>query len=118
MRWKRNGVNQTAGQRTLAFNIPFNTTVIASYKGVRYLKILGPSSVPERSTTNYKCKAYYTNGSSKYVTSLAHWSENSSYARFSGAGKLVASAVSSDKRLKITVSYGGKKGTKYVTINN
>ncbi|HYQ55834.1 MAG TPA: T9SS type A sorting domain-containing protein [Draconibacterium sp.] len=78
----------------------------------------GPNAVNEGSKANYKCTAYYSDGSTQDVTSLVTWSDNSSYATISVNGELTAGSVSSDKIVTITASYGGKTDTYIVTIKN
>ena len=74
----------------------------------------------ENSYGDYTCTAHYSDGSTQSVTSLATWSENSSYASFNSnsIGRLTTSSVTSDQSCTITASYSGKTDTKFVTIKN
>jgi len=84
------------------------------------ITISGPTSVYENSSTNYTCTANYSDGSTQNVTSSASWSVSpSTYATIgSSTGVLKTSSVSSDQSCTIETSFGGKSGTKSVTIKN
>ncbi len=116
VRWTRNGTNQTLGARTLSFTIAGPTTVVAKYKRVNRLYIYGPSSLYERTTALYTCRATFTDGSSAWVTSSATWSDNTPYLKFVSAGKLQAYSVPHTMTRTIYASYGGVKVSKNVTI--
>lgn len=118
VRWTRNGVNQSAGARTLAFSATEDTTAVAVYKRVRFLRIYGPTTVNESSSARYSCRACYSDGSHSTVTTKARWTDNSSYARFSSPGLLRTSSVSSNKRIRITAGYSGVSKSYYVTIRD
>jgi len=75
---------------------------------VDYLVVTGPGTVKEKMSANYTCTAHYTSGRDAEVTRLAKWSVDSS-ATIDSAGKLTAKDVGSDKVVKITATYGGKK---------
>jgi len=118
VRWVRQGVNQPAGVRTLSFTIAQDTTLTANYKRVRFLYIYGPSSVYERGSANYTCKAVFTDGSSATLTASAAWSDNTSYLKFTAPGKLLAYSVPYTLTRTIYARYGGVTASKNVTIRN
>jgi len=68
------------------------------------LTVSGPSRVNENSTANYTATARFSDGTSRNVTSLASWSENSPYASIH-AGRLSARSVSGNRSLLVTASY-------------
>ena len=76
--------------------------------------VSGPSSVNESGTATYTATATWDNGSTVAITPT--WSENSTYATISGGGVLTTSAVTSNQTVTVTASYGGRTGTKSVTI--
>jgi hypothetical protein len=118
IRWNRDGTNQTPGKNSLSFTITHDTTVTARYGLYRYLLITGPSRVYERSYGRYHCYLYCRDGSRYDVTNYATWADSSSYVRFSKPGYLKTSAVSADKRIRITVKYAKWTRSIYVTIRN
>ena len=78
--------------------------------------ISGPVQVNEGSGTQYILTANYSDGGSIDVTSLASWSDNSSFASITSYGNLIASSVVSDQSCMITASYEGRSDTHSVTI--
>jgi hypothetical protein len=82
------------------------------------LQISGPTTVNENSSASYSAKLLYEGGYQQYVTNIANWNENSSYASINSSGTLTTNSVSSDKSCKITATYGGKSNTHTVTIKN
>jgi hypothetical protein len=78
------------------------------------IAVSGPSSVNEGGTGTYTATGTWDNGTTAAVTPT--WSENSSYATISTGGLLTASTVTSNQTVTVTASYGGKTGTKSVTI--
>jgi cysteinyl-tRNA synthetase len=83
-----------------------------------HVTINGLTQVNESSGAQFTLTAYYTDKSSKIVTSSGIWNENSSYASISSSGYLTTSSVSSNQSCTITASYGGKSDTYNVTIKN
>jgi hypothetical protein len=110
VRWVVNGVGQATGNRAVAFDINADTTAVATYKCVRYLKITGPTRVIGGTTVKYACRAYYSVGSSSLVTYKARWYENSRWAKFLSAARMKTYAVRSRINCRITAKYGGVSG--------
>ncbi len=80
------------------------------------IAVSGPSSVSEGGAGTYTATGTWDDGTTAAVTPT--WSENSSYATISTGGLLTASTVTSNQTVTVTASYGGKTGTKSVTIVN
>ena len=78
--------------------------------------VSGPSSVNEGGAGTYTATGTWDNGTTAAISPT--WSENSSYATISSGGVLTASSVTSNQTVTVTASYGGKTGTKSVTIVN
>ncbi len=78
------------------------------------VSVSGPSSVNEGGAATYTATGTWDNGSTVSITPT--WSENSSYATISSGGMLTASSVTSNQSVTVTASYGGRTGTKSVTI--
>ena len=97
-------------------------SVELSYKPLTLtsLSISGNDFVNESSNADYTATALFSDGSSQNVTSIAGWSENSTYASINSSGKLTTSAVPSDQTVTVQASYsnGGttETATKTVTI--
>ena len=72
------------------------------------LAVTGPDTVEEGASADFSAVASYADGSQKAVTTAAQWSEDSSFAAIA-AGKLTASAVSSEQT--VTVSAGFTAGS-------
>jgi len=85
---------------------------------VERIEIAGPTEVPEDSTANYTCTAYYSDGSSKVVTTEAAWSDNSDYAAIDASGVLTAYVVAQDESCRITATYQGKSASLDITIKD
>jgi len=84
-----------------------------------HMRITGPTSVNESSSTNYTATLYYDDGSSSNVTGSASWSESSSYISSIAGGLLQAGSVTSDKSGQIIrATYQGKSDDHTVTITN
>jgi len=84
--------------------------------GLSSVKVNGPSSVNEGGTGTYTATGTWDNGTTAAI--LPTWSENSSYATIGTGGLLKASAVTSNQTVTVTATYGGKTGTKSVTVAN
>jgi hypothetical protein len=80
------------------------------------ISISGPSSVNEGATGTYTATGTWDNGTTAAISPT--WSENSSYATIGAGGLLTASTVTSNQAVTVTASYGGKTGTKSLTIVN
>jgi len=98
-----------------------NVTVVESTpRTFTRLSVTGPSSIDEFSTGQYQAEAFFSDGTSQYVS--ASWSENSSKTTISGSGLLYAGEVSGDLTMTVSASYtsGGvtRIGTKNVTVQN
>lgn len=86
------------------------------------ISITGNDEIKENSYANYTAKAHFSNAPDKDVTTLASWSENSSYASIDLKGRLTTNEVSSNKSLTVKVSYTynnvTRKDSKVVTIKD
>ena len=80
------------------------------------IAVSGPSSVNESSTATYTATGTWDNGTTAAISPT--WSVSTSYASISAGGVLTAAMVTSDQAVTVTASYGGKTGTKSVTIVN
>ena len=80
--------------------------------------ISGPVQVAEGSGAQFTLTANHSDGSSNDVTSLANWSDNSSYTGITSYGYLTASSVPSDQSCTITASYEGRSDTHEVMIDD
>jgi len=78
--------------------------------------VSGPSSVNEGGTGTYSATGTWDNGTTAPISPT--WSENSTYATISSGGVLTASSVTSNQSVTVTASYGGRTGTRSVTIVN
>ena len=74
----------------------------------------GPSTVNEGGTGTYTATGTWDNGTTAAI--IPTWSENSTYATISSGGVLTAAAVTSNQPVTVTATYGGRTGTKSVTI--
>ena len=68
------------------------------------IEIEGPESVNENSNADYRCIAYYTDGSSHEVEPDT-WGENSAYSTISSTGLLTTTEVSSSEPCRIYATY-------------
>ncbi|MCK6486081.1 MAG: hypothetical protein HUU22_13215 [Phycisphaerae bacterium] len=68
-----------------------------------YIEIVGPTSLPENSSWDYDCRAYYFDGSSHFVEPA--WSEDSAYAQIDASGVLSVGSVPGPQVCTITASY-------------
>ena len=99
------GVTKTATRAVTIANVAATLSSIS---------VSGPSSVNEGGTGTYAATATWSDSTTTSVTPT--WSENSSYATISSGGVLTASAVTSNQAVTVTATYGGKTGTKSVSI--
>ena len=118
VKWARNSSSMTAGKRTLAFTIAEDTTAIAVYKRLKYLKLVGPAAPRESSHAKYVCYACFTDGTRYNMTPSAIWKDYSSRVAFTAPGYLKTYSVRADTRVRIRAAYGGKTCYLYVTIRN
>jgi hypothetical protein len=85
------------------------------------LSISGANSVNENTSSTYRAVARFSNGTSRTVTSIATWSDNSRYATISG-GVLHTGSVNNNQSVivKARYSYGEvtRTANKLVTIVN
>jgi hypothetical protein len=114
--WRLEGAQGQRTQRQVVFSATVDTAATAVYKCVKLLKVLGPAICCETGRVTYACTAYFTDGTSKKVTSLARWREGSRYMRFDAPGRLRAGAVPQTLRRPFTVGYGGAAARVNVTI--
>ena len=80
------------------------------------IAVSGPSSVNEGGTGTYTATGTWDNGTTAAISPT--WSENSTYATITSGGVLTASAVTSNQPVTVTATYGGRTGTRSVTIVN
>jgi hypothetical protein len=85
-----------------------------------HIAISGPEEVMEQTGTNYTCRAYYSDGTSKDVTDDVAWGINLSFAYFSSVpgqeGYLWSFDVSEDQKCTISAEYEGKLDSAQVII--
>jgi hypothetical protein len=72
--------------------------------------------VNEDGTGAYTATAAWDNGSTTAISPT--WSVSTSYASISSGGVLTAATVTSNQTVTVTAGYGGRTGTKSVTIVN
>lgn len=118
IKWARDGASQPPGRRILTMTMTKDTDAKAYYKVFRRLRITGPSTVYEKSSANYICRVYLTDGTYYNITSYATWKDSSSYATIDRYGKLKTASVPADRTVRITASYAGKSCYVYVRIRN
>jgi hypothetical protein len=80
------------------------------------VSVSGPSSVNEGATGTYTATGTWDNGTTAAISPT--WSENSSYATITSGGLLTASAVTANQSVTVTATYGGRTGTRSVTIRD
>ncbi|WP_136063127.1 hypothetical protein [Pontiella sulfatireligans] len=95
--------------KSLAVAIGYVAPTLAS------IQVAGASSVDEQDSTQYTCKAFYSDGTSATVSPI--WSVSPSYASISSAGLLTANNVTADQSVNVTASYGGQTKSRSVAIN-
>jgi len=78
------------------------------------ISVSGPSSVNESGTGAYTATGTWDNGTTVGISPT--WSVSTTYASISAGGLLTASTVTSNQTVTVTATYGGKAGTKSVTI--
>ena len=103
-------VTATYGGRTGTLSV----TIVDVPAVLTAVTVSGPSSVNEGATGTYTATGTWDNGTTAAITPT--WSENSSYATISAGGVLTASAVTSNQSVTVTATYGGRTGTRSVTI--
>jgi len=96
----------------------FAITIKNSVKAVVRLEVEGPSEMNENESAYFKCWAYYDDGGWENVSDAADWTEDSWYAGFDSAGKLVAGSVNSNTWVRFWVSFKGHQGNYDVRILN
>jgi len=84
-------------------SVPYAFTVVAAQVTPLSLGIEGAASMFENDSESYTAKAYYSDGSSSYVTPF--WSEDSSVTTISTGGELSAGSVSSDTMVTLSASF-------------
>lgn len=82
------------------------------------IAISGPIEVNENSSADYTCIAAYDDGTTKTVTNITTWSENSIYASINANGHLTTIMVPSEQQCRITASYAGIQTTYDITIKD
>ena len=103
-------VTATYGGRTGTRSV----TIVDAAAVLTSVTVSGPSSVNEGGTGTYTATGTWDNGTTAAISPT--WSENSSYATISSGGVLTASAVTSNQSVTVTATYGGRTGTRTVTI--
>jgi len=78
--------------------------------------VSGPSSVNEGGTGTYSATGTWDNGTTAPISPT--WSVSTSYASISAGGLLTAGNVTSNQTVTVTASYGGRTGTRGVSIIN
>lgn len=116
--WVLNGVDLVNGERTVNLRIRSRNVLAARYRYVRRLTITGPSTLPENTTRQYSCSAYFNVGPAANVTGAATWIERASFLAFKAPGLLRAFNVSNDSTSAINARYGGVSKYKYVEVLN
>jgi hypothetical protein len=91
-----------------------SVTIVDAAAVLTSIAVSGPSSVNEGGAVTYTATGTWDNGTTAGVSPT--WSETSSYATIGAGGLLTASTVTSNQTVTVTASYGGKTGTKSVTI--
>jgi len=91
-----------------------SVTIVDAAAVLTSIAVSGPSSVNEGVTGTYTATGTWDNGTTAAVSPT--WSENSSYATIGAGGMLTASTVTANQTVTVTAVYGGKTGTKSVTI--
>jgi hypothetical protein len=94
--------------------VPLSTVTPPQAATVSSIAVSGPSPVSESTTATYMATATWSDGSTTTVAPA--WS--TTLGTMSAAGVLTAAAVTSDQAVTLTATYGGKTGTKSVTIVN
>ena len=88
---------------------------------LNFISISGINGLPKKeimegSSAEYKCTAHYSDESTKDVTKVATWSENSNYASFTSPGTIKTIDVPSDTKFEIKAKYINKSSNLTVTI--
>jgi hypothetical protein len=78
------------------------------------IAVNGPSSVNEGGTGTYTATGTWDNGTTAVISPT--WSENSTFATIGAGGVLTASPVTANQTVTVTATYGGRTGTRSVTI--
>ncbi len=91
-----------------------NTITIGSTPNVSLVsvEVSGLAIAPEKTTTDYICKAYYSDGSERDVTDDTSWKENSSSASFSSPGSLDVEGLLWDRTCTLTATYSDGEETR------
>jgi hypothetical protein len=123
-------VNSDTRAKVRAYVRADNGKVYSPYKyitiknmdvSLKSINIIAPSSLNENSCSNLTVVGKFSDGSSKRQSPYS-WREYSSSTRITGSGRLCASNVSRNTRVKVKayVRYNGKQysSSKYVTIKN
>lgn len=79
---------------------------------------VGPSEVSDGTSTQYGCRAYFSDGTDADVTGQTVWSSDSGNARMSSLGVLTARELSADQRCTIGASYGGQACKLSIIVRN
>ena len=80
------------------------------------ITVSGPTSMDEGGAGTYTATGTWDDGATTAL--IPTWSVTTSYATISASGLLTASAVTSSQTVTVTANYGGKTGTRSVTIVN
>jgi hypothetical protein len=99
-----------AGNTTRAVGLTVNAAATVSS-----IAVSGPSSVNEGGTGTYTATATWSDGTNTSVTPA--WSVSpTTYASISSGGVLTTLAVTANQAVTVTATYGGRTGTRTVTI--
>jgi hypothetical protein len=80
------------------------------------IEILGPYAVDEETTTQFSCRANYSDGSSQMIP--AQWSVAPAYASIDASGLLTAGSVTADQSVTLTAAFNGISQVQTVLIRD
>lgn len=104
----------SSNSASTTFTMPAEAVAVtANYKMTAVsVQVGGPDSVDEDTTTAYTCFAYYSDGSSNDVTTLATWSVTPpGYASINSSGHLTAFSAASNLSVTVQACYTDEGGT-------
>jgi len=107
-------VLNTGEESALSPPYPWVVPVVIVPAVLTGVTVSGPSSLNEGGTGTYTATGTWDNGTTASISPT--WSENSTYATISSGGVLTASSVTSNQTVTVTATYGGRTGTRGVTI--
>jgi len=93
-----NGLTKSASKQASLRYVPKG-------KALNYVTITGPSKAYENTTVAYTCTAYFSNGDSEDISTLANWDVTSAFATIDSRGRLSVGDLSSDQSCTVTANY-------------